>query len=152
MGRKIEGNAWQFSMRIKDENLLQLLNAVFDRLKDEYGGIRNNFLCDCIKRGCQEIVKEEFDIQDVQENDSLRRIRENTEKISDVACSLSDVIGQVYAHLQGIIALASSNQEMLVGLSENSPKLSSMIEEGFYDKQPPRITKIIQEVFKSIGK
>ena len=46
---------------------MQLLNAVFDRLKDEYGGIRNNFLCDCIKRGCQEIVKEEFDIQDVQD-------------------------------------------------------------------------------------
>lgn len=135
------------AIRIKDENALKKLNCLYDKIKSQYGNVRNNFLCDCLNRGSERIAEEIY----FQTSGKQRKKDEVSEKINESLTTIMDLVISLYAKMEAVIAMVASNQEMLIGLSEEAPKLTSMIKQGFYDKPPSRIEKLVNDTLKTYG-
>lgn len=141
-----------YTVRFKNKETADLINETFQKTRCKFNGVKNAFLCECINRGVKSLRYEFLGHKEVEcAEQIICQIQNNSDKINEFATCVLEMLNQIYANLKGILALSSSNQEMLIGLSEESPKLTSMVEDGFYDTIPKRVVCVIEELLKSLG-
>lgn len=139
-----------YTVRVKDVTLEEQLDSTFKMVRDKYH-YKNDFICDCLTLGVKEYLKKELKVNNKEnDNDFLSEIHKNNEMLNEMGEYLYVQLKEIYKRICGILALSSTNEQLLIGLSEECPKLTELVNRGDYANTPKYIEDLMQEVADKI--
>ena len=135
-----------YTVRVKDIPLQEQIDSTFRMVKDKYK-YKNDFICDCLDLGVKAYMRKELKI-DKDENvpDYLKEIHKNNDLLNEMGSYLYTQLRELYKRICGILALCSTNEQLLIGLSEDCPRLTELVNRGDYKDTPQYIEDLMQEV------
>lgn len=138
----------QYTLRIYDKRLADKLDKIFEDNKDVYG-TKNPFMVDCINRGLEAIERDLNGTRNIENiNELYDEIHLTVEKLNNLVKMCERNSKETMANLTVNQKLLSCNYNMLLGLSEESPKKQEYVEAGMYDDLPDRLADLLEEVLK----
>lgn len=136
----------QYTIRIYDSNLKSKLEKLFKDCKDIYA-TKNPFLVDCLVRGIEMIEK---DLSSTKKASSIQDLYEDLhltiEKLNNLIKMSEKNAKENLANLTVNQKLLSCNYNMLLGLTDNAPKKSELVEAGMYDDLPFRLGEMLEQL------
>jgi methionyl-tRNA synthetase len=141
-----------YTVRIKNVTLDGLVDRTFKMVQDRYQ-YKNDFMCDCLELGVKAYLKRELNIEKdgkSSENEFVNEIHKNNELLNEMGKYLYVQLREIYKKVCGILALSSTNEQLLVGLSEDSPRLTELVNRGVYTDAPEFIEDLMEEVASKI--
>jgi len=138
----------QYTIRIYDSRLANKLEKLFNDSKDIYG-TKNPFFVDCITRGAETIERDLCGQKKIEDISQLYdEIHLTVEKLNNLIKLCEKNAKENIANLTVNQKLLSCNYNMLLGLSENTPKDIKYVEAGMYDDLPERLGGLLEDVLK----
>lgn len=139
-----------YTVRVKDVSLEEQLDATYKMVKDKYF-YKNDFICDCLSLGVKAYMRNELKIdKDGNSCEYLNEIHKNNELLNQLGGYLYVQLKEIYKRVCGILALSSTNEQLLIGLSEDCPRLTELVNRGDYADAPKFVEEIMQEVADKI--
>jgi hypothetical protein len=139
----------RYTVRIHDFNLNKEFEEVYEQFKPAFKA-RNPFFVECIKRGLKDFKKEHMPLENKHTVDILLdRLQANMDKLNDISNFIFEKLGELEAYGSGLLKLASSNQNIILKLSEGALIDKQMLNLGMYDKTCKRIEDVMQEVLNN---
>lgn len=138
----------QYTVRIYDTSISKKLDQIFKDCKDVYP-TKNPFIVDCILRGAEAIEKDLLGAKKVESISELfDEIHLTVEKLDHLTKLCEKNAKEIMANLTVNQKLLSCNYNLLLGISEDSPKKKDFVEAGMFDDLPIRLTEFLEELMK----
>lgn len=138
----------QFTVRIYDSKELDKINQAYEKSKRNYSS-KQSFLKECLLRGIDNVMKEQGltnKIVDIEELfDEIHKTFENLQRL--ITMSEKNAKENI-ANLTVNRKILSCNYNMLLGISDDSPKDKDFVESGMFDDVPPRFVKLLDDILK----
>lgn len=138
----------QYTVRIYDTTLVNKVDEIFKKCKDVYP-TKNPFLVDCILRGVETIEKDLLGEKQIESiADLFDEIHLTIEKLEKLTKLCEKNAKEIIANLTVNQKLLSCNYNLLLGISEDSPKKKDFVEAGMFDDLPTRLAEFLEGLLK----
>lgn len=138
----------QYTVRIYDTTLVNKVDEIFKKCKDIYP-TKNPFLVDCILRGVETIEKDLLGEKQIESiADLFDEIHLAIEKLEKLTKLCEKNAREIIANLTVNQKLLSCNYNLLLGISEDSPKKKDFVEAGMFDDLPTRLAEFLEGLLK----
>lgn len=138
----------QYTVRFKSIKDVEKLEKVFSQCRDLYNS-KNPFLVDCINRGVDIIERDLLGKSNLKNLDELYdEIKTTIDKLNLLLKLSEKNAKEIMANFTVNQRLLSSNYNMLLGLSSNTPRQAKFVEAGMYDDLPERLNVVLEEILK----
>ena len=138
----------QFTIRIYDSKELEKINEAFSKSRNNFS-CKQSFLRECLLRGLDIVMKEQGFMK------RIGNIEELYDEIHKTFINLQRLIAMSEKNAKENIAnltvnrkILSCNYNMLLGISEDSPKDKDFVESGMFDDVPPRFMRLLDDILK----
>ena len=134
----------QFTIRLYDSRIVNEIESVFKKLAQE-GEVtnKNNFLAECVMRGFKEICNERSAKQNFTSLNQLGDLINS--KLTHIENSLVNLVEkksrEQLLNIELTQQILASNNRMLMGIGEDNPLLSKLVNTGMYDDLPERFSE-----------
>lgn len=142
----------QFTIRIYNSKLASKINSLYKEC-DKFYSTKNPFLVACLEKGVDALERDLVGNRKIQNMDELYdEIKETSNKLNELLKISEDNAKEFVANNLVNQKLLSCNYNMLLGISEDTPRRRDFIEEGAYDDLPERFEDVLTEISKVYDK
>lgn len=142
----------QYTVRIYDSRVVDRVNSLYKKC-DTIFSTKNQFLVACLTKGLDTLERDLLGAKKVQSMDELYdEIHNTTEKLNELIKLSEDSAKEMVANNMVNQKLLSCNYNMLLGITDNTPRRREFVEGGMYDELPERLEEIFEEILKAYKK
>lgn len=142
----------QYTVRIYDSRVVDRVNSLYKKC-DNIFTTKNQFLGACLTKGLDTLERDLLGAKKVQSMDELYdEIHNTTDKLNELIKLSEESAKEMVANNMVNQKLLSCNYNMLLGITDNTPRRREFVEGGMYDELPERLEEIFEEILKAYKK